>query len=515
MRSPLRRFGLRVRLVAAFGLGALALSVVLATVTYEVTKSYLLQRRERSAQQQAFDHADVINEALATRGTQIAGVFTDLRSASDTQSLLRYHGRWYTSTVGLGPDAVPKELVTKVGSGTAQHQRIRVSGTPSIVIGIPLKDHPAQYYEISQLQELDSTLRTLGSVLVIVAASVTVAAAALGFWTSRRLLQPLTTVTETSREIAGGRLDARIGETPDRQLAMLSASFNEMADALQARIQREIRFTADVSHELRSPLTAVSAALGVLEARRNELSDRGRSALDLLGAEVRRFSQLVEDLLEISKNDAGAPIDLEPVCLAQIVLRAQLLTTLRTPVRIEVESPALEALMMGDKRRLERVVANLLDNAARYTNGTVELQLSLEKSPTGHWLRLSVDDDGPGVPEADRERIFDRFARSKSGSRRSEGGGAGLGLALVRQHVELHGGEVHVERSRLGGACFVVRFPALSDSWQAASVDSYAEPYGVLDSPAASISADADAHGRQSRPQRELPGKPRQDLENR
>ena len=340
MKSPLRRVGLRWRLIAAFALGGLALCVVLATVSFGITRSYLLRQRERVAEHQAQTHADSVGENLRTRGSRVKDVLSGLRTTSDTQSLLYFHSRWYTSAVGVGPDNVPSELQLKVEQGFSEHQRVRVAGDPVLVVGIPLKQLGAQYYEITSLSELDSTLRTLSSVLVIVAGGVTIAGAGLGFWTSRRLLKPLTRVAATSREIAGGRLDARLGSTPDRQLAMLSSAFNDMADALQERIQRELRFTADVSHELRSPLTAVTAALAVLESRRDELSGRGRSALELLSGEIRRFRQLVEDLLEISRIDAGAPVDLEPVCLAQIVLRAQMLATVATPVRIEVESEA-------------------------------------------------------------------------------------------------------------------------------------------------------------------------------
>ena len=249
---------------------------------------------------------------------------------------------------------------------------------------------------------------------------------------------------------------------------MLSAAFNDMADALQERIQREVRFTADVSHELRSPLTTVSTALAVLETRRSELSDRGRSALDLLAAEIDRFGKLVEDLLEISRNDTGAVIDLEPVSLAQIVLHAQMLSTVQTPVRIQVDSAALGSHVLGDKRRLERIIANLLDNADRYAFSAVAISLRREpaKPPSPAALVLTVDDDGPGIPAKDRERLFDRFARGTAAPRRGAGGGAGLGLALVRQHVKLHSGTVSVETSALGGACFVVRIPEYSPSWR-------------------------------------------------
>ncbi len=460
MRLSRPGFGLRLRLIAAFGLGALALSVVLATVTFGVTRGYLLQQRELAAERQAQTHADAVDEALRTRGTEVGEVLSGLRNTADTQSLLHLKGRWYTSAVGIGASEVPKNLAANVEAGSSEHQRIRLSGSPVLVVGIPIQDATAAYYEIAPLAELNATLRTLSSVLVVVSAGVALFGAALGFWTSRRLLQPLVKVASTSRDIAGGRLDARIDTPPDRELATLSAAFNGMADALQERIQRERRFTADVSHELRSPLTVLATAVGALESRRPELSAHARSALDLLSSEIRRFSLLVEELLEISRMDSGTPIPLEPVRLAQIVVHAQMLSVLTTPIQIEVHSAAMTASVLGDKRRLERIVANLLDNADRYASSNVQLQLQLETTASaGDRLVLTVDDDGPGVPLQDRQRIFDRFARGATASRRGQGGGAGLGLALVRQHVQLHAGSISVERSALGGARFAVIFP--------------------------------------------------------
>ncbi len=459
MRSPLRRVGLRVRLVATFALGALILCLALATASFTVTRGYLLDQRERSAEHAAQTHADAIIDGLTTRGTQVATVLAGIRLGDGTQNLLHYDDQWYTSAVGIGPDDLPSELRQHVISGTGEHQRITIDAGPVLVIGLPLKEAHAQYYEIASLDELNSTLHTLSGVLVIVAGIVTLSGAAAGLWTSHRLLLPLTRLADTSREIAGGRLDARMGSSPDRQLAKLSSAFNDMADALQQRINREVRFTADVSHELRSPLTTVSTALSVLEGRRDELSDRGRSALDLLSSEVSRFHRLVEDLLEISRIDAGTATDLEPVCVAHIVLRAERLTSITPAVAIEVDARAISACILGDKRRLERMIVNLLDNAGRYAVSEVAIGLDRLDPASGSILRLWVEDDGPGIPVHERRRVFDRFYRASTGGRRGEGGGAGLGLALVRETVRLHAGSIRVEDAALGGARLVAEFP--------------------------------------------------------
>ncbi len=236
----------------------------------------------------------------------------------------------------------------------------------------------------------------------------------------------------------------------------MAVSFNRMTDALQARIQRDARFASDVSHELRSPLTTLAAALEVVTARRDEMPERARQGLDLLSAEVGRFGQLVEDLLEISRIDAGvAELALEEVVLAEFVLHA-LRASGAGIVPVDIEGPASGGIVQADKRRLERVVANLVDNARRYGGGVTRVSVELE----GAWVRLAVEDAGPGIAVDERGRIFERFARGAAG-RRGESDGTGLGLALVHEHVRLHGGRVRVEDRSGGGARFVVELPAV------------------------------------------------------
>jgi signal transduction histidine kinase len=236
-----------------------------------------------------------------------------------------------------------------------------------------------------------------------------------------------------------------------------------MTQALQDRIDRDARFAADVSHELRSPLTTLSTALSVLRKRRDELDGRSQAALDLLGNEVDRFAVLVQDLLEISRLDAGHPFDREPVGLARLVLTSPSLALL-PHVAVEVDAAVATATVSGDKRRLERVLANLVQNAVRYGGGVTEVRVAAAPGRRGdeavRQVRLVVDDSGPGVPVEDRDRIFERFSRGSGGDRDGTRG-VGLGLALVRDLVAAHGGEVWVEERPGGGARFVVALPCL------------------------------------------------------
>jgi signal transduction histidine kinase len=206
-----------------------------------------------------------------------------------------------------------------------------------------------------------------------------------------------------------------------------------------------------VSHELRSPLTTLSASIEVLQARRDELSDRTQAALDLLVADVQRFTAMVADLLEISRFDAGnASLQLDNVRIAQLV---RLVVAQRhQPVDVQIGPEAAACRAQVDKRRLERVLTNLLDNADAYGGGATLVSVA---------VRIAVTDAGPGVDPDDRSRIFERFSRGRAvAGRRGSGEGVGLGLALVREHVGLHGGSVWVEDGPGGvGARFVVELP--------------------------------------------------------
>jgi signal transduction histidine kinase len=281
-------------------------------------------------------------------------------------------------------------------------------------------------------------------------------------------------VADTASAVAGGELDTRLRTADVPELAVLASSFNRMVDRLQERIEREARFTSDVSHELRSPLTTLQASFAVLEARAPELPERAQRAVALASAELRRFQRMVGDLLEISRLDAGSvDLSLEEVGVGELVRR-----TAQTAVRdlqahglldgqgaqvadgnlgfpLEVAREAEDSRVLVDKRRFERIVANLLENAALYGEGVTRMAVDSVDSV----VRLAVEDAGPGVPPEEQELIFERFSRGTSAGRRGSSEGTGLGLALVAEHTRLHGGRVWVETVPEHGARFVVELP--------------------------------------------------------
>jgi two-component system sensor histidine kinase MtrB len=225
-----------------------------------------------------------------------------------------------------------------------------------------------------------------------------------------------------------------------------------MVDSLQARIERDARFASDVSHELRSPLTTLRSAVQIMEARRSDMTPRAARALDLLAVEVRRFDRLVQDLLEISRYDAGAArLELEDVDLP--ALAATVAREHQPDAEIVVNDGVTQ--VTADRRRLEQAIRNLVSNAIAHAGALDRIVIGA----TASTVQIAVEDAGPGVPEEDRSPIFDRFSRGRGSGRRSSGDGVGLGLALVAEHVRLQHGRVWVEDRDGGGARFVIELP--------------------------------------------------------
>jgi signal transduction histidine kinase len=289
--------------------------------------------------------------------------------------------------------------------------------------------------------------------LIVGSVLATLVATFFGWSTSRRMLRPLSRVADAAATIAAGNLDTRLEEEDDPDLNRLAGSFNDMADAVQERLEREQRFASDVSHELRSPITALTAAVEVLDTKRSDIPERTRQALDVVVSQVRRFDAMVIDLLELSRIDAGATdINLEDVDLVDLCDRVSQRYGYGD-LPIEVHRRAKRRAMV-DRVRFERILGNLLDNAT--THGGGPIRITIEPSPVRRSVLMAVEDEGPGVAASERTRIFERFARGSAARHRV---GTGLGLALVAEHAAALGGEAWVEDRTGGGARFVVRLP--------------------------------------------------------
>jgi len=275
----------------------------------------------------------------------------------------------------------------------------------------------------------------------------------LGWWIVGRGLAPLATLADSLARRAPTSLEPMpVLESPE-EVQPLVRSLNELLARLGDAFDTQRRFAADAAHELRTPLTALTLQIQI--ARRAESLEERAVALDRLEQGVKRATRLVQQLLTMARLDPDAArpataIDLASVA-ASVVEEKRPLAEQRG---LSLSLASVPVTLYGQEEALRILVANLVDNALRYTppGGTVEVRVA----PDGDHARVEVADSGPGIPEEERERVFDRFYRG----RQAPGGGSGLGLAIVRQIVTLHGGWIALDQSPSGGLLVSARFPA-------------------------------------------------------
>jgi signal transduction histidine kinase len=486
------RLGIGARITAVFGLGALLLSIVMGGVSYFTTRHFLLAGRETTAQQQAYANAANLRSSLENGSTNYVTLLTQIDFGTGAHSILYHQGKPYVSSFLVNASSLPARLRREVLGGSVATQTYRTGshGTPVIVVGVPVPAVRVSYFEVFDISDLDHTLRVLGLALFGAGVVTTLLGVALGRFASVRSLRPLADVSRAAGAIAGGELDIRLDpEAADPDLEPLTNSFNAMVDQLQERIEREARFNSDVSHELRSPLTTLAASLEVLEADRDKLTARSQRALQLLGDDLRRFQRMVGDLLEMSRADAGSTdVFLEEVNVAELVQRSVVAGSAHMdgqvidPPAVDVDPTVRSWRVAADKRRFERVMVNLMENAANYGGGVTGISVhpgagdgdgaagsagasgvgSGAGTPGGPTVEVTVDDAGPGINPLERAKVFERFYRGSASGRRGAGTGTGLGLALVAEHLHVMRGDVRVETSPEGGARLVLTLPVAS-----------------------------------------------------
>lgn len=450
------RPGLRTRIVAYFSLATFIGVLILSVVTFAATRNYLVDKATTSARDQALANAQLVRTLVGSSRADAGEVVVDLRTQPGGYAVLHLGEEdlfYAQAPLRFTQSNLPTDFVSSAIAGRSGVQRVNFLGKPYEAVAIAVPAIDATYFEVFPISDVADTLGTIRSILVVAVLAITIFAGVLGFLLSGNVLYPLRRVTEAATTIAEGSLATRLEPEPDPELQQLVDSFNGMADAVQERIEREERFASDVSHELRSPITSLGAAVEVLKGRSDELSERNRQALDIIANQVRRFDRTVLDLLELSRLDARAGQDnREEVHLGALVER--IASRHGYGSILVVSDLGDDDMVYLDRRRVERILLNLLDNARDHAGGASEILLSSDDAGN---LLLIVDDNGPGVGVSERVRIFERFARGTA-SRNSVG--SGLGLAIVSEHAKALGGRAYVDTSPSGGARFVVVIPA-------------------------------------------------------
>jgi two-component system OmpR family sensor kinase len=291
------------------------------------------------------------------------------------------------------------------------------------------------------------------------------AAIVLGFAFATRLSRPLRQMATTAAEVRAGDLSKRIGARGRHdEVRVLADAFDRMLDRLEDAFARQRGFVADASHELRTPLTVIRGQLEVLARQREVTPGDVRHVDEVVRTEVVRMERLVEDLLLLARADEGELLRPTALDLPSFVTELFDSVTLTAERAFEL-GKVPEGTLRADEDRLAQVVRNLARNAVEHTGPGGLVRVCVSAQPRG-WVEIAVEDDGPGIPLEQRDRVFDRFHRLDSARARGKGG-AGLGLAIARAIVEAHGGRIAAGASPEGGARVAFRLPGFKPAGRA------------------------------------------------
>ncbi|NJP31965.1 HAMP domain-containing histidine kinase [Micromonospora sp. HSS6-12] len=375
--------------------------------------------------------------------------------------------------VGNLNSVVSPELRATVAGGSVASQirtgRLGEERTKYLVYGspVPTRFGQVELYYLVPLTRQDSAATEARATVVATGAALVLLLGLLAALVTRLVVTPVRVAARTAQRLSAGLLDQRMVVNGEDDLALLAASFNQMATNLQRQILRleemsrlQRRFTSDVSHELRTPLTTVRMAADLIFAERDGFDPAVARSAELLQAELDRFEELLTDLLEISRFDAGfAALDAEPTDLVPVVHRvADRLTCLaeRVGVTIELDVPAAPVIAEIDPRRVERVLRNLVGNAVEHGEGNpVRITLGVDDTA----VAVTVRDHGVGLKPGEEKLVFNRFWRADP-SRARQTGGTGLGLSTSLEDARLHGGWLEAWGAPGQGAQFRLTLPA-------------------------------------------------------
>ena len=443
MTAPRPAPRLRRRLAIAFALVGAVSSGLLAIGSYVVVE----RARTSDAQDRALVQARA-NLQLARSTGSVAQLQRRLASRPGFATVPVVDGKAQPGTL-----PVPADLTRLVGEGNLAYRWATIGGHRYLVVGAPSRG--ADLYFFFDEQQLQDDLDQLLLILLAAWLVLALVSGLVGVFLARRILAPVAEASAAARALAEGLLDTRLPGRGADEFGEWASSFNQMADALEGKIEalslareRERRFTADVAHELRTPLTALVNEAAILREHLEQMPADAQRASRLLTSDVARLSRLVEDLLEISRLDAGAePSSIEPVDLRRLVEAIVAANGWAGSVAVEIDVPPIAS----DRRRLERVLGNLIGNAITHGGGAAQV----EAGTADGGLRLTVSDQGPGIPAERLESVFQRFSKGDA----ARGGGSGLGLAIAREHARAMGGDLLAANAPGGGARFTLVLP--------------------------------------------------------
>lgn len=441
-----RMSSIRVRTTVGASVVALV-ALTIAAVLLVAT----LRRSQLSAIDQGLELRSVDIESLLDGGAAPASVAVESEDSSFVQ-ILDLRGRVVASSSNIDgqPSVLPSlragwstRAIPELGEDAFRVHARSTDGRQRVTIAVG-----------TSLKVLQRTQKTLVASLVVGVPGLLIFLAGLTWAVVGRSLRPVDTIRRRVDEIGAGQLDQRVPvPEPRDEVGRLATTMNRMLDRLEESHRRQARFVSDASHELRTPISVIRHELEIALAASDDRRWR-QTAREVLEEDV-RMQRLVDDLLFIARcEDASA----SPVAITELVDLDDLVVAeagrQRGEVRIDL-SGVSAGQVRGNTDHLSRVISNLFDNAARHAVSRIVARVGA----VGGRVVIEIDDDGPGIPESQRERVFERFARTDEARARDEGG-AGLGLAIAREIVTTHGGTIAAQTSpELGGARITVDLP--------------------------------------------------------
>ncbi|TKC98312.1 sensor histidine kinase [Polyangium fumosum] len=421
-----------------------------------------------ASQQRQLDEAlraeatEEAREASALGGDELAISDRPGPAANDVGPLTKYgaifnpEGRVLAATPTFHGSPPPLETL---GPGTMECFNLWFRGEHLRGVLVPIPAHAgARLLLAAPRADLDGDASFLARAMLTVFFVAVGWSALLATWIVRRLTREHEAITLVVRRVAAGDLSARVAtRTGDAEIAQLGRDINEMIERLDVLVASQQRFIAQAAHEMRSPLTTLYGELSHA-LRKPRDADTYRRAIEEALEAARRLKLMTDDLLALARLGADVGEPSEPVDVlerARAAAEAVAWEARERDTRIDVQGAP--ATVLGHSRNLERLLRNLIENAVRHSPKGGRVEVVVE--PRGDTIEAAVSDEGPGIPEAERVRVFEPFYRGVR-ERADDMPGAGLGLPIARQIARAHGGDVLFDATRSKGSRFVVRFPA-------------------------------------------------------
>jgi two-component system, OmpR family, sensor histidine kinase MtrB len=469
--NPADRFlggarSLRTRLLVAFVLLGVSTAALVAGVDYVLARNVILQKTQDTA---VLTMTERIETEFPFGGMPPSQAELDRianrLSGPDNTAIAVYRDR--RSRGGPDPDTLAPELRRAVREGRVVWQRVSVNGRPVLVIGTQVRlvqrggatlPSELEIYSVRGLQPEQQSIGQLATRAWLTGAVALAFAVLLALLASRGVLGPVRELRRATDRLGEGDLTARARVRGTDELADVARAFNNTAEALERhvgelrRMESEARrFVADVSHELRTPLAAMTAVTDVLDAEAQRLPGDAGQAARLVSEETHKLTRLVNDLIEVSRFDAGtATLALDDVDVAEAIRATLRARGWSDRVRTDLPVGVVARL---DPRRLDVIVANLVSNALRHGAPPVSVRAHIRPDQ----LDIEVSDGGPGLAPDVLPYVFNRFYKADTARARSEG--SGLGLAIARENARLHGGGLTAANRPGAGAVFTVHLP--------------------------------------------------------